>query len=263
MTEKQPLLFFTLLVFITSVLYAEGNIEPTLAIKKLTDYKWKHIRHHGPHFSAEVTTWEFYRDGSFRWSFTSDYLDSYTGGWAISGFSHDQGVVFLASTAGGPMQSRFHVLSFEFFNKGLRLGEKIYQGVAFSDRETAPRIKADERSAVTSQNNRFSPLWVAITSYDWQSDSAPSASTPSKYSFAGDGNYTAYFETTQCQYSGTWSLLSSGDHTGAIRFSIPANPCSPLRSNHAFIRELPIELKNKKLILYKTTYISNQKEDIK
>jgi len=212
-----------------------------------------------------VTIWEFYGEGSFRWRFTADYAESYTGAWAVSEVSPDQGVMFLASTANEQQSSsRFHVLSVEFLDGWVRLGEEVYRGVPFTPRETAPHVSRAEHLAVTpSQRAHFFPLWLALTASAWQSITAPPPGDPDAYSFSRDGRYTASFATTRCSYAGTWSLFTSGRGTGEIRFSVPAHRCDLRGPRDAFIREMPITFLDHQLFLYQTAYVPRPQEEVR
>jgi len=56
-------------------------------------------RQHGPQVTPEVTIWEVYGEGSFRWRFSADYAESHIGAWAVSEVSPERGVMFLAGTS--------------------------------------------------------------------------------------------------------------------------------------------------------------------
>jgi hypothetical protein len=257
------LLCFVIIIVIPLVGSAGEFAELELSAKRLFSYKWVH--HQRPHGAAEVITWEFFKDGSFRRSFTSDYLERYAGAWALSEASQDRGILFLASTADDQARPlRFNVLSFEFLEGGLRLGESLYQAVSFSDRDVAPRIsKRDQAALIPNERERFFGLWEAMTVVNWEAASAPPPGDPSAYSFSRDGRYTARFATTRCQYSGTWSLLTSGGNTGQVRFSVPANHCDPRGLRETYIREMPVTSKDDGLVLYRTPYEPRPKEAVK
>lgn len=248
--------FLIALLAVTQVRSVENDAPPSLLAQRLTDVKWQRVSDPGPHFAAEVTTWRFHRNGSFHKSFTSDYAESQIGAWVLSEVSRHEGLLFLASTMsdhGHP--ARFSVLSFRFGNGGLRLGEENYEGIPFAANEWVPQVRAEDQTAVSSrQRLRFFSLWTAITASDWHSGATPPGD-PSQYSFSGSGTHTASFVATHCNYSGTWSLFSSEGNTGEIRLSVPANRCDPRAPVEAFVREIPVKLKDNKLLLYQTAYV--------
>ncbi len=236
---------------------AERVLEPHRLAENLTARKWQFVDKRAAGLAPEVTSWEFYPDGTFRWRFTSDYTESDVGAWAISAASEERGIIFLASAANdqGPA-SRFDVLSFEFRDGSLQLGEAFYQGTPFTDQDVPPPIPQEDHEAVTApQRDRLFSLWTAMTATDWQSETTPSSGEPTMYSFRQEGTYTAHFAATQCQYSGTWSLFSSGGDVGEIRLSVPANRCDPRGPRDAFVRERPLTLSDTKLFLHQTIYV--------
>lgn len=238
---------------------AEKALNPDTPEEKLTDQKWQRVQEREGGLANEVTTWEFYADGSFRWQFVSDYEVSSEGAWAISEVSDSRGIIFLAIAAAQSQSSRFEVLSFEFSNGSLQLGEQSYQGIPFTDSDVPPLIGPEEHEAVTtSQRNRFFPLWVAMTATDWRSQSPPPPGDPDMYSFATDGTYSALFSDSQCQYSGTWSVFNSLADSGEIRLSIPANQCDPRGPRDAYVLEMPVTLNDTTLSLYQTDYINDR-----
>lgn len=247
------------LVFVPST---EQSLAAQQVKEALTSHTWRRVGNQKHHLAPEVTTWEFYPKGTFRWRFTSDYTESYAGAWALSAASEERGIVFLASTAHDRGRSaRFHVLSFEFRNGRLRLGEAFYQGIPFPNRDGGPpHIRTEDHEAVTpSQQSRFFSLWTALTVSNWRSEAVPPPGDPVTYSFMRDGTYTAHFAATQCHYSGTWSLFSPGENTGEIRFSTPANRCDPRGPREAFVRAMPITLRDTRLFLYQTVYVPSQR----
>jgi hypothetical protein len=186
----------------------------------------------------------------------SDYVEVTEGSWALAAASEERGILFLASTVNDAGRAtRFDVLSYEFRNGGLQLGEATYQKTSFTAGDMPPHTPERNQEAVTGpQRARFFMLWDAITAVDWRSASTPPSGDPVTYSFMQDGTFTAHFAVTQCQYSGTWSLSSSGENSGEIRFSIPANECDPRGPRDAFVREMPVTLRDTELFLYETVY---------
>jgi hypothetical protein len=260
---RKFLLCFVIVIVIPLLGLAAELAELELPAKRLLSYKWVH--HQGSDGAVEVITWEFFKDGSFRRSFTSDYLERFAGAWALSETSQDRGILFLASTAADQARPlRLNVLSFEFVEQGLRLGERLYQAVPFSARDVAPGISERDQAAVMpGQRERFFRLWVAMTVVDWETASASPTGDPSAYSFDRNGRYTARFATTRCQYSGTWSLFTSGGNTAQVRFSVPANHCDPRGPRETYVREMPTALKDDGLLLYRTAYEPRPKKEAK
>ena len=188
----------------------------------------------------------------FRWRFTSDFSETHVGAWALSPTSEESGIMFLASTMNNP--SRFDVLSLMLQKGALRLGEFSYQETPFTDADTPPTIQAVDRQAVTDQRNRFFSLWITITATDWRSKSDPPPGDSNMYSLGQDGTYTSHVDVTQCQFSGTWSMSSSGKDSGVVWFSVPESACDPRGAQQAFVREIPLRLDGDELFLYQTAY---------
>ena len=243
----------------------EQDLAPHWMVENLTRHKWQRLGNQQRGLAPEITTWEFYPDGTFRWRFTSDYTKTDVGAWTLSVASEDRGVLFVSSTTNEQgRSSQFHVLVVEFHNGRLRLGEALYEGVPFTARDIPPRIRTEDHEAVTSrQRHRFFSLWDAITGTAWQSEGAPPAGDPIMYTFMRDGTYTAHFAVTQCQYAGTWSLFSAVENRGTIRFSVPANWCDPRGPRAAFVREMPITLTDARLFLYQTVYVPIPQKEVK
>lgn len=231
-----------------------GDVEPGRIVKSLTRSNWQQVRRQDPNLGPEIVTWEFYSNGMFRWQFTSDFSETHIGAWAISPTSEESGVMFLASTMNDP--SKFDVLSLKLKNGGLMLGEFSYQETPFTEADASPDIREEDRQAVTDQRDHFFSFWITMTATDWQSESAPPPGDSDRYSLMQDGTYTAHFDDTQCQYSGTWSLSFSASDRGVVWLSVPANACDPRGPRDAFVREIPIRLDGAKLILYETVYVS-------
>ena len=259
------MLLFTVMIIVVLGLSGAEAVQPSILAKRLTEQRWQRVRQHGPQVTPEVTIWEVYGEGSFRWRFSADYAESHIGAWAVSEVSPERGVMFLAGTSKEQRPpSRFHVLSVEFLEAGVRLGEELYQGVPLTHREGVPHVSRAEHAAVTTdQRARFFPLWRSLTASTWQSVAAPPPGDPDVYAFDRDGQYTAYFATTRCQYAGTWSLFTSGGETGELRFSVPGHRCDPRGPRDAFIREMPITLQDHKLFLAQTVYEPRPQEEVR
>jgi hypothetical protein len=225
-------------------------VESNIA-ERLIASKWQSVISQDSNFAPEVTTWEFYSNGMFRWQFTSDFSEERMGAWFISSPSEESGVVFLANITNIP--PRFDVLSLRFENGQLILGEFTYEETPFTGTETPPTLIEEDLEAVTNQREHFFSFWTAITANDWQSVSAPSPGDADMYSFMQDGTYAAHFNSTQCQYAGTWSTSLREDST-LIWLSIPANNCDPRGGQDRLVREIPIRLEGDNLILYETIY---------
>jgi hypothetical protein len=224
--------------------------------ERLTQNDWRHVAAPRSSFAREIRTWEFYPGQSFRWRFVSDYTEQQIGAWAISATCVDRGVMFLAHAAqAGAPTSRFDVLSIEFRNGTLRLGERRFQGIAVGERLPPPHIDKASREALDGhQRHRFFPLWAAMTSVRWRSVSTPRPGDPDSYSFREDGTYSARFSSTSCQYTGSWSLNSLGGMAGDLRLSVPANRCDPRGPRDAFVRGMPVKIRNSLLHAYKALY---------
>jgi hypothetical protein len=251
------LLIIMMLTFLPRVLCAQDGLQPDLLEKKLTNYEWRRSHDQGLYFAEEVTRWRFYKNGAFVSRFTSDYSERYKGAWAIAEALQEGGMLLMASTTSAQMPPpRFHALSFGFHDNGLRLGEEFYQGVPFPTPDVAPPIRIEDHAAVTaSERQHFFPLWTVMTTSDWRRNSVSPTGDPSQYSFHKSGTYTAYFATTRCHYSGTWSLFTSGGNTGEIRLSVPANRCDPRGPAETFVRTMPVEFKDNEMHLYQTVYL--------
>lgn len=230
-----------------------GDLETGPIVKSLTSSRWQQVGRQEPNLASEIVTWEFYSNGMFRWQFTSDFLETIMGAWAISATSEESGVMFLASTMND--LSRFDVLSLKLQNGGLMLGEFSYQETPFTNADAPPSIREEDRQAVTDQRDHFFSLWITITATDWRSESTPPPGDPNLYSLMQDGSHTARFDVTQCQYSGTWSMSFSGRDSGVVWLSVPTNACDPRGPRDAFVRQIPIRLDGDKLILYETVYV--------
>lgn len=232
----------------------ENGFETTL-IEKITQKKWQRVVVLGPGLPEEVTTWEFYADGSFRWNLVSDYSINYIGTWVLSGASLNTGVLFLISTPTNDKQSiRNDVLSITYQNANLKIGEMVYQAVSTVRTETPAEIR--QGSAIKSVSiEKLFPLWGVMIASNWRSETVPSPGYPDTISFSSAGGYNARFESTDCQYEGTWSLLTFGQNIGKILLSAPANRCDPRGPREGFIWELPAEWKDNTLFLYKSAYL--------
>jgi hypothetical protein len=249
-------------ITLTTVPTEERVLDPQQTGEEFTVQKWQRIvgkQQQG--LASQVITWEFFEDGTFRWHVAADYDESYVGAWAISAASENSGIIFLASAASNENRAAQHdVLSFEFQDGRLELGEAVYEGIPFIESDVPPSVGDEAREAVrVEQRDRFFSLWAAITRTNWQSGSAPPGD-PNQYRFNPDGTYSASFAATQCDYTGTWSLISSEENTGQIRLSIPANSCDPRGPQDAFVREIPITLRDMELLLYETIYVPAPEE---
>lgn len=236
-------------------------------VETLTGHRWQRepARTQKPGLTPEVTTWEFYAGGTFRWRFTSDYTESAVGAWALTAASANSGVLFLARDVHeGRRPERFHVLSVAFDNGGLRLGEAAYQGIPFTAHNLPPRIRPEVHEAVTAgQRHHFFSLWAIMTGTAWRSTVDPAPGDPTTYAFRQDGSYTAHFAATQCQYAGTWSLFGIEVNRGTIRCSVPANWCDPRGPRDAFVRDMPLTLTDTTLSLYQTVYVPVSQKGLK
>jgi hypothetical protein len=244
-----PTVFQALAASTTS---ATGALEIEQIVKRLTGSKWQEIRSQDPNLAPEIVTWEFYANGMFRWRFNSDFSESHMGAWEFAPTSEGSGILFLASTIDDP--SRFDVLSLTFQDGELQLGEFTYQAAPLIDTDTPPAIQEADRLAVTHQRNQNFALWMTLTATDWRSTSEPPPGDANLYEFRQDGMYTAHFELTQCQFSGTWSTSISGGNNGVVRLSVPENACDPRGPQPSFVREIPVRLDGEALILYETVY---------
>lgn len=220
--------------------------------ERLISSKWQGAISQDSNLAPEVTTWEFYSNGMFRRQFTSDFSEERMGAWFIPSPSEENNVIFLANTTNVP--PKFDVLSLRFENGQSILGEFTYEETPFTGTETPPTAIEKDLQAVTTQRDGFFSFWTAITANDWQSVSAPSPGDADMYSFIQDGTYAAHFNSTQCQYVGTWSISSLGEDSTLIWLSIPANNCDPRGGQDRFVREIPIRLEGDNLILFETIY---------
>ncbi len=250
---------------IASVPTTESILDPQPTAANFTTQKWQRVvgkQQQG--LAPDVITWAFFKDKTFRWHVTADYEDSYVGAWSVSVTSENSGVIFLASAASNQTRAaQYDVLSFEFQNGHLLLGEAVYEGIPLAATDVPPSVEEAEREAVrVEQRNRFFRLWAAITHTPWQSASTPPPGDPELYEFNADGTYSAHFAATQCDYTGTWSLVSTEENANQIRLSIPANSCDPRGPQDAFIREIPVTLSDTELLLYETIYVSDPKEEV-
>src|SRR5574338_456235 len=210
----------------------------------LTRSKWQSAGDQGTNVTAEVVIWQFYSNGMFRRQLISDFSEERMGAWSISPGSAKSGVIYLASSNGA---TELEVLSLKFENGRLILGEFPYEESAFTGTDMPPAVVEAYLQAVTGQRNSNFSLWETITARNWQTE-APSPGDASLYSFMPDGTFTAHFDATQCQYSGTWSVSSSpGQNNGTIRLRVPANSCDPRGAQDTFVREMPIKLNGKSL----------------
>ena len=240
-------------VFQTLTPFAVGDSQTDSMVRSLTRNKWQRVGTQDPGLASELVTWEFYQNGTFRWQFTSDFSETYVGAWAISPTAEEGGVMFLAGNMND--LSRFEVLSFQLQSGGLMLGEFSYEETSFTGTEALPETRDEDQQAVTDRRENVFSLWITLTASDWHSESAPAPGDADSYSFRGDGTYTARFDSTGCQYSGTWSTSSSGGGTDIVRLSVPANACDPRGPQEAFVREIPVELAGEQLILFATHYV--------
>jgi len=232
--------------------FATGASETHSIVSNLTRSKWQRVRTQDPNLASEIVTWEFYSNGMFRWQFTSDFSETNIGAWAISPTSEEDGVMFLASTTND--LSKIDVLSLKFENEQLVLGEFSYQETPFTSADAPPDIFEKARQAVTDRREDVFSLWISVTSSDWRSESAPAPGDPDSYSFMQDGIYAARFDSTECEYAGTWSTSFSGGDSGVIWLSVPANACDSRGPQDTFVREMPTRLDGDKLILSETIY---------
>lgn len=235
--------------------------------ERLTRQQWQRVEEAEEGLAAETTAWTFYTDGTFRRRFTADYQEAQAGAWSLSfaleqsGMAEVGGVIFLAYAR--PVQDspfQVSVLSFQFRDDRLRLGENVYQPVSPKSDEPPPQIAASIHEAVSAhEQSQFFSLWSTITATSWQAASDPSPGDPTSVSFARDGTYTAAFTTTQCEIEGTWSLLRIDGNGGELRYSVPANECDPRGPRDAFVRALPLTLSDTRLFLYETKYVRSEK----
>lgn len=230
-----------------------GDLEAGGIEESLTKNKWQNVSSPETNLAPEIVTWEFYSNGMFRRQFTSDFSEERLGAWSISPTSEESGVIFLASTMNDPHS--LDALSFRFENGRLELGEFSYEAVPFTSADAPPAVIEQDLLAVTGQHDRFFSWWTTITATDWQNKSTPPPGDANLYSFMQDGSYTAHFDTTRCQYSGTWSISFLGGDSGVIWLSVPANACDPRGAQEMFVREIPIRLNGDDLILYETVYV--------
>ncbi|HJR80783.1 MAG TPA: hypothetical protein VJ821_11970 [Anaerolineales bacterium] len=237
----------------TLVTHSVQETETGLIVQRLANSKWQQVRSPDPNLAPETITWEFYANGMFRWQFTSDFLQTNTGAWAISPISEESGLLYLASTTIVP--PRFDVLSLILQNGVLKLGEFTYQETPFTDTDVPPGVQGEDRQAVTDQRDRFFSLWVTMTDTDWRSEAPPAPGDANLYSLMQTGTYRAEFDDQQCQYSGTWSLSFSENDSGIIRLSVPENACDRRGEQQAFVREIPFRLESDTLVLSETVYI--------
>jgi hypothetical protein len=233
--------------------FAVGDEQTDAIVRRLTGSKWQRVDTQDPGLASEIVTWEFYSNGTFRWQFTSDFSETYAGAWSISRTSGESGVMFLAGNVND--LSRFEVLSFQLQSGGLMLGEFPYEETPFASTDAPPEARQEDHQAVTDQRDDVFSLWTALTASDWQSESDPAPGDANSYSFIKDGTYTARFDVTQCQYSGTWSASASGGETGTVRLSVPANACDSRGFQEAIVREIPVALAGDQLILFETVYV--------
>lgn len=210
---------------------------------RLTANPWRRVVDQGFGHAAEVTEWAFHANGAFRRSFTSDYSENQTGSWRLEKSSPITATLFLAFD--GPEPRRRAVVSLILADDALRLAENTYQAAPL---EAETRWDAEPGDAGTFA------LWRSLTASDWSSESAPPPGYADAYAFRDDGGYTARVAETDCDFSGSWSLFSSGEERGELRLSVPAHSCDPRGPTEVSVRELPVELEEGKLLLYKTAY---------
>jgi hypothetical protein len=254
---------FIVTILVHGACSAERVSQAPSAVGRLIG-KWQRTGTAQPGLPSEVTTWELYSNGTFRWHFASDFALSSTGAWAVSATSAERGIMFLATFVNGrACSSGLQVLSFESRNGRLRLGEMFYQRTPFANRDVPPRVRKEDHEAVASpQRDSSFPLWAAITANDWRIESTPRSGDQNRYSLMRDGTYNTHFAAIDCHYSGTWSLISSTQDAGKIRLSIPDNRCDRRGPRDAFVREIPLTMKNGKLCLYQTVYVSVPRRDV-
>jgi hypothetical protein len=226
-------------------------------IQKLIASKWQQVIDQGAFHAPDITTWEFYDNGNFRRRFTADYAESSVGAWSLSATPHNRGILFLMSArrhSEDPL--KYQVLPLEFAADGLFLGGVWYTATPYSGVEDPPLVGQETKVSVEpAQRTKLFSLWATLTTSDWKSEAAPPPGDPDMYSFSTSGECTIRFTPTHCEYSGLWSLTVSEEHHGKLRVSVPANTCDPRGPTNAFVREIPLELKNTTLWMYKSPYI--------
>jgi len=226
------------------------------SIDRLTEHKWQRLVDYGASHPPDVTTWEFYKEGSFRKTFIADYTVRYVGAWSVSVIGQDRGVLFLSSLPrGAEAPRRYDALSFALKETELQLGEDWYRAIPLSAQEPVPGASQEEEMAVEPAHRaQFFMLWVTMATYEWRREGVATPGDADRYAFRRNGQYTARVESTQCEYSGTWSLFASTQTRGEIRLSVPPNRCDPRATADAFVREMPVELRDDRLFLYQTAY---------
>jgi hypothetical protein len=245
-------------IVLTSVVSPAGSQSSEELAERLTSRKWQDVRTPRSGLAPETTTWEFYRDGSFRFAFISDYTQSYAGAWSVSAKSDSAGVLFLAGTVEGQGRfRRFDVLSFEFLKERLRLGEKTFREAQRTDRDAPRAIEEEARQAVAAdQRDSVFSLWTGMTDANWRTETNPPTGEPAAFGFRRDGTYVARFANTVCEYSGTWSLIGTEGYRGELRLSVPANRCDPRGEHDLIVKQMPISLEGATLFVHKTKYVS-------
>src|SRR5437867_5307289 len=117
------------------------------SIDRLTEHKWQRLVDYGASHPPDVTTWEFYKEGSFRKTFIADYTVRYVGAWSVSVIGQDRGVLFLSSLPrGAEAPRRYDALSFALKETELQLGEDWYRAIPLSAQEPVPGASQEERS---------------------------------------------------------------------------------------------------------------------
>jgi len=234
----------------------------------LTEQQWQltNVASFGENSQAETETWKFYNDGTYRWSFASDFGMSYVGAWSIGKGADKSGVLFLATTRnepGGGMQ--YDALSFQIVNSDrIRIDETIFEISEYVETLTPSTMSEVLSEAVRSENRnkRFS-LWANLVLGRWESATEPLAGDPMHFAFNDDGTFYADFATTDCTYSGTWSLTGTNDpNRGMLRMSVPAHKCDSRGPKAAAVRGIPILRRSDTHIdFYRTTYVRSLPSD--
>ncbi len=237
----------SLLALLNAACLANQTGAPGLTAR-LTDNGWRRLVDQGSAPTAETIEWRFFSNGAFTRAQTSDFSERWSGLWLLTESSPSTGVLFLSfGSQDGPRRA---VVSVRVAGGELRLAELAYQAATFGGAE--PPAAGPEQK--TPSPETF-VLWRALTASSWSSEGAPPAGYSGVYVFGDDGDYTAGSIDGECRYSGTWSLFSLSDDRGELRLSVPEHACDFRGPTEAFVRELPVELRDDKLRLYQTVYL--------
>lgn len=203
---------------------------------------------------GEASGWEFFPDGTFRWTFLSDYRVTHTGSWALAADSDSSGVVVTAWYGEPPARSlKRDVLSLRVKEDATYVGEQPLHHAPGPKGGPPPAVPAALRDAVRCPVLTASlPLWSAMTEGRWEREAG--GSSPNRLWFHPDGTFEAAFRATECSYSGTWSLRGINDSGATLLMSVPSHECDPRGPRTAFLREVPIQLRDEQLVLNRDTY---------